>query len=167
MRRERPRSELRVPADAPARRPSRPTATAYNRASGAETPEPHEPRAPTILGYDASPDTYERIEEQVYTGRNLIAVDRADGSLQWETQIGTAAQVWPYLAVGDTHLYAKYREPSDEDTSPQSQWYVVEKSSGEIRGSFGSDVESEVYRTFGVADGALYEHVETGVRVWE
>jgi len=125
------------------------------------------PTATQILGPDGSPDMYERLEEQVYAGRNLIAVDRADGSLQWDAQVSTAAQVWPYLVVDDTYLYAKYREPSDEETSPRTQWYVVEKSSGEIRDSFGSSVESDEFRAFGVADGALYEHVGSGVRVWE
>jgi len=125
------------------------------------------PTASLLLDQDASEAEREQIEEQVYTGRNILALNRADGSLKWDAQVGTEAQVFPYLVVDDTNLYARYLAPRDGNAGPQSQWYVVEKSSGEIRSSFGSDVEYEGFRAFGVADGALYEHVGTGVRVWE
>jgi len=124
------------------------------------------PTASQILGPDASSADRDRLEDSVYTGRNLLALDRADGSLKWDAQIGTAAQVWPYLVVDDTNLYAKFGL-GDEAEGAQTRWYVIEKADGAIRGSFGADAEIDQARVFGVADGALFEHTGGGVRVWE
>ena len=124
------------------------------------------PTASQILGPDASSADRDRLEDSVYTGRNLLALDRADGSLKWDAQIGTAAQVWPYLVVDDTNLYTKFGL-GDEAEGTQTRWYVIEKADGAIRGSFGADAEIDQARVFGVADGGLFEHTGGGVRVWE
>jgi hypothetical protein len=125
------------------------------------------PTASFLLGQDASSADRERIEDSIYTGRNLLALNRDDGSLKWDAQVGTYAQVFPYLVVDDTHLYVMYFDPEAEEESAQTQWYVVEKDDGAIRGSFGTDTEIDQGRAFGVADGTLFEHTGGGVRVWQ
>ncbi|WP_121822286.1 outer membrane protein assembly factor BamB family protein [Halostella salina] len=122
------------------------------------------PTAAQALGRQASEADYERFEREAYTGASMVALDRADGSVVWTADLGNGAQVYSYLVVDDDYVYAKRLPDADPE---RRQWVAVEKASGEVAGRFGSGSAADGgRRAFGVADGALYEHVGDGVRVW-
>jgi len=122
------------------------------------------PTVAQALSRQTSEADDERFEREAYTGASLVALDRGDGSVLWTADLGEGAQVYSYLVVDDDYVYAK-RLP---DASPDNrEWVAVEKASGEVAGRFGAgSAVKQGRRAFGVADGALYEHVDDGVRVW-
>lgn len=120
------------------------------------------PPAAELLGPTASDEELETVREKLYHGPNVVALDRADGSVAWETTVGSQAQVYRPMVAGPDRLYALYRgvEANDE----QQQIYVIDRESGDIQGSFGP---VEMDRPFAVADGTLYTHPRQEVRFYE
>jgi len=95
-------------------------------------------------------------------GPNVVALDRADGSVAWRTKVGSQARVFQPMVAGPDNLYALYRGVDANDEEPRM--YVIDRRSGDVRGSFGP-VEAE--RPFAVADGTLYVHRQGDIAAWE
>lgn len=114
-----------------------------------------------VVGPNASEEDLARVQEDLYRGLNLFALDRRDGSVIWETKLGEQAQVFQPMAADDEYLYARYDGVGALDERPEIR--VIDREDGTVVGSFGP-VENG--RPFGVADGHLYVHSPDGVGVW-
>jgi hypothetical protein len=112
-----------------------------------------------VPGPRSSPDVVEAYRENRYRGPNLFALDRGDGSVQWETTLGDSAKVFVPTAVDETHLYA-LRRPVDSE--PELD--VVEKADGTVVDTLTSGFEPEQW--LAVADGEVYQSTGT-VRSWQ
>lgn len=112
-----------------------------------------------IVGPQGDPAELERLEGEVYQGPNVFALDRSDGSVAWEAQLGDYAQVFLPLVADDEHLYARRGVPGVGDGTI----HVLDRDDGEEVGSFGSFRGSG---PVGVADGDLYVHGEDRVRIF-
>jgi outer membrane protein assembly factor BamB len=108
----------------------------------------------------------ERLEEELYRGPNVVALDRTDGSVVWETTVGPQARVFLPLVAGPDHLYAHYRAvPSaDEGTAePRSRVVVIDRADGTVRGSFGSVHWKD---RLAVAGGRVFTQTGGGAKIW-
>jgi outer membrane protein assembly factor BamB len=115
--------------------------------------------------YELAPSTpeseREEMRDRMYEGPNVVALDRSDGSVVWETQVGSLARVFRPMAVGPDRLYAQYRGENDD---AENRIYVLDRSSGEVLGDFGPVAESN---PVAIADGTLYTHAGGVIRAWE
>ncbi|WP_161973163.1 outer membrane protein assembly factor BamB family protein [Halostella litorea] len=107
-----------------------------------------------------SQEDTERWREQLYTGHNLVALDRSDGSVVWRSQIGTYARVFTPMIVDNDHLYAHVRPSQERENSEVA---VIDRENGDVKGSFGP-VES--HSDIAVADGTLYTFSADGIVAW-
>lgn len=121
------------------------------------------PSTRELLGQDPSQENLERVRSNQYEGPNVVALDRSDGSVVWETQVGTIAHVFRPMAVGPDHLYALYRGIQEED-GDRNRIYVLDRNSGEVLGRIGPTEED---RPFAVVDGTLFTHTGSRIRGWE
>lgn len=112
-----------------------------------------------ILGPQGDPEKLEHLEPRIYEGPNVFALDRSDGSVVWERQLGDRAQVFRPLVAADDNLYARRGTPGGSGT----EMHVLDRESGEELGSFG---EFSGHGPVGVADGDLYVHDEDRVRIF-
>lgn len=114
------------------------------------------PNEESILGQDASPAQLERVREDLYRDPNVFALDREDGSVVWETQVGELAQTFRPMAADDDFLYVPYGLETPEI-------HVIDRESGDVVDAFGP-IEND--RPFAVTDGDLYVHHDDHVRIW-
>lgn len=112
-----------------------------------------------IVGPQGDPEVIERLQGQMYEGPNVFALDRGDGSVAWEAQLGDRAQVFLPLVVDDEHLYARRGPPG----VGEGAIHVLDRDDGEVLGSFG---EFEGRGPVGIAGGDLYVHDEDRVRIF-
>lgn len=140
------------------------TMTRYS-AGGAETVTVDDGTVYLALGFDdvGPPGTGEEARREArenrYRGPNLFALDRTDGSVQWETTLGDSAKVFAPTVVDETHLYA-LRRPADSEPALD----VVRKSDGTVVDTLTGGFDPEQW--FAVADGEVYQSVGT-VRSWQ
>jgi outer membrane protein assembly factor BamB len=114
-----------------------------------------------VLGPNATEEDLERVQQELYRGPNLFALDRRDGSVIWETKLGEQAQVFQPMIVDEQYLYGRY--DGVETLAERPEIRVIDRGDGTVVGSFGP-VESR--RPFAVAGGDLYVHHNDSVRVW-
>lgn len=119
--------------------------------------------ASDILGPDAPPERVAEIRDQLYEGPNVVALDRSDGTVVWRQTVGSEARVFRPMVAGPNNLYAQYRGVDEDD---ETRIYVLARSDGTIRGSFGPISEDAHERSFAVADGAVYTHRRGDIRAW-
>lgn len=120
------------------------------------------PSATGMLGPDTEEAAIDAIRGELYRGPNVVALDRSDGSVAWRTKLGSLARVFQPMVADDDNLYALYRGVEAENE--QSKVYVIDRESGDVRGSFGP---VETTQPFAVAGGTLYTHREGAIQGWQ
>lgn len=113
--------------------------------------------------------------------RKIHALSLEDGSERWthtyetdeideilgpnppEQTVGSEARIFRPMVAGPEALYALYRSPGEDE---ETRIYVLDRTDGTIRGSFGPISEDAADRSFAVADGAVYTHRRRKVQTW-
>lgn len=121
------------------------------------------PTADEFLGQQPATDAREEIQSRIYEGPNVVALDRSDGSVDWQTRLGTQARVFLPMVADPDRLYALYWGRGGDDENP-TRVYVLDRSNGDVLGEFGP-VPEDSY--LAVADGTLYTHRDDQIRAWE
>jgi outer membrane protein assembly factor BamB len=98
------------------------------------------------------------VRENRYRGPNLFALDRTDGSVQWETTLGDSAKVFVPTAVDENHLYA-LRKPVDRE--PELD--ILATDDGTLVDTLSDRFATNTW--IAVADGEVYQSNRT-VRSW-
>lgn len=116
-----------------------------------------------ILGVDASEEAVERIQEKLYTGPNVVALSREDGSVAWRTEVGSKPRIFQPMVAGPDNLYALYDGIPEEDEE-ESRVFVIDRSDGTVRGAIGPVAPSQ---WLAVADGSLYTRDGSAIHAWQ
>jgi outer membrane protein assembly factor BamB len=118
------------------------------------------PTPAEYAGPDPTEDELAELEERVYEGPNVVALDRSDGSVVWRTALGDQARVFEPMVADADRLYAPYRGTDGEG---RMRLYVLDRVDGSILGDVGT-VENA--QGVAAAGGLLFVHLGDAVRAF-
>jgi len=121
------------------------------------------PNAAEYLGRRAEEDQVERLQNFLYQGPNVFALDRSDGSVAWEQTLGDRAGAFLPSVADSDHLYVQ-NMAGGLDSERSDEIYVLDRSDGSVITSFGPI--SDTPQPFAVAGETLYVHTGDEIEAW-